>query len=253
MSSQPWARERAAYLMAHSRTGTSARRRAEILARAARRGLTAGTGVGASPVQDELTPEWWRRVLGKEDRGVGVKALIVAAWAVAAAVVGPGVVVGRYAIYPALLRLAPRIGRLWAWPWLAVGGIAVVVRWVFTDWPWVGVSIGLDRYIFADLVITGRWWAWLQWQLAVAALTVGWAVWAWGWKAVPRKAVAPPAKRRDGSWRTDVDVEKAKQLDPYAGTLPDTLPAAEDLDADDVAYQQQHQVETLYADDEVSE
>ncbi|MBE7157895.1 MAG: hypothetical protein INR62_05600, partial [Rhodospirillales bacterium] len=64
-----WERERGAHLENRSRPGTSRRRRAQVLARAAHRGQRTGLGVGESQVGDDLVPSWWRRAIAEQDAG----------------------------------------------------------------------------------------------------------------------------------------------------------------------------------------
>ena len=218
MSAAPWYQERSAYLMNNSRAGTVARRRAEVLARAARRSERAGAGISATAVQDELTPELWRRVMGREGRGLAAKTGLLLLAAFAAVVIGPGVALGRYGIYRAAVDLlSPRVGRLVWWPWAVAAGALAVLRWVLTDWPRLGVALGVGRYFPGDFVMLGGWAAWAQWQAVVALATTAYAIRAWWWAGVPRGAVAPPEKKKDGTWNTVVDADKARQIDPYAG------------------------------------
>ncbi|MFJ7619813.1 hypothetical protein ACIQYZ_13530 [Rhodococcus erythropolis] len=181
--------------------------------------------MAASPVQDELTPELWRRLLNKEGRGVAAKAGLLVVGAFVAAVAGPGIALGRHVIYRVVVdHLAPRIGRLSWWPWAVAAGALAVLRWVLTDWPVLGVALGVGRYFPGDFVMFGGWAAWAQWQAVVALATTAYAVHAWGWAGVGSDAVAPPAKKKDGSWNTVVDVAKARQIDPYAGEEPPVAP-----------------------------
>lgn len=195
MSAAPWYRERAAHLMGKSRAGTSARRRAEILAREARRAQRAGVGVGEAVAQDELTPTLWRRVMAK-DLHWGLKAVFILAAATVLAVGGAGALLGRW-IYEAVVKwVSPRLGRLIWWPWAVAAAAMLIARWVLTEWPKVGLGVG--RYIPGSF--TGGWAAWAQWQLVVALATVAFMIWAWGWAAVPKGAIAPPEKNKDGSF-----------------------------------------------------
>lgn len=200
MSAAPWYRERAAYLMGKSRAGTSARRRVEILAREARRATRSDVGVGEAVAQDEITPALWRRVMGKEGRGWVAKGALLFGAALVAVAAGVGLVVGRW-VYEALVRwVSPRVGRLIWWPWAAVAAVAVLVRWFATDWPRIGIWLGVGRYFPGDWIGVGGIVAWATFQLTVAVGAVAYLIWAWGWAAVPKGAVAPPEKNKDGSF-----------------------------------------------------
>lgn len=200
MSAAPWYRERAAYLMGRSRAGTSARRRAEILAREARRAQRSGVGVGEAVAQDELTPPLWRRATGKEGRGWFVKGALTLVAALVAVVAGPGIAIGRYGIYEVLVRwVAPRIGRLHWWPWATVAAALLAVRWFVADWPLLGIGAA-NRYYPWEWVTLGGLGGWLQFQAVAALAATAFSVWAWGWAGVPKGAVAPPERNRDGSF-----------------------------------------------------
>lgn len=209
-----WERERAAWATSHSRAGTSARRRAEHLGRAARRGRHAGAGAGADPLQDDLTPPLWRRALTGEDISFGKQLVVVFAGAFGAVIVGAGLLLGQ-GTYRALLWASPRIGRLWWTPWAAVAAALWALRWLLTDWPILGFWLGTGRYFPGSFIGFGGWWGWIDFQLIVAAATTAYLIRAWGWPGVPSKAVAPPVKNKDGSFYVTPDKDKAR-LDPLA-------------------------------------
>ncbi len=205
-----WERERSAWCLAHSRAGTSARRRAELLARADRRGQRDTHGLTAAVAQDEVTSPLWRRVALGEGRSP-IKAITYAGVVVLGGIVG-GVGAGiGYGVYQALWRYSPRIGRLWAWPWAAAAGVLAVAAWTL-DLP-LGVGLQFTRHFPTDLVRIGPWGAWAAWQLVIALATVAWLVRAWGWAGVPRNAVTPNPRRKDGSFKSTPDSRKVA-LDP---------------------------------------
>lgn len=220
MSTHRWERERAAHLLAGSRPGTDRRRRAELLARAARRGAREGTGVSQSTLVDEVTPSRWCRMTTDEDgsRPLGKKVRAGFGYAVVGAVAGAGLAAGR-GLYEVLARVSPRIGRLWAWPWVAAAG-ALAVALALAGVPF-GFGLRMDRRFPLSLLHYGPWPAWLLWQVAIALASVGYLVWAWGWAAVPRGAVAPPEKNKDGSFRATPDDKKIRLDHDDEGDVPD--------------------------------
>ncbi|GAA2375911.1 hypothetical protein [Gordonia cholesterolivorans] len=204
-----WERERAAHLLAGSRAGTDRRRRAEQLARTARRGARSGAGVGQSALVDEVTPSRWRRMTTAEDgsRPLGKKVRVGFGYAVVGAVAGAGIAAGR-GMYAGLARISPRVGRLWAWPWGAVAGALGVTLWAL-DVPF-GLGLRFDRRFPLSLFQWGPWWAWALWQTAIALVVTGYLVWAWGWAGVPKGAVAPKERNKDGSFRATPDSKKVR-------------------------------------------
>lgn len=197
-------------MLQHSRAGTSARRRAELLARADRRGQRDEHGLAAAVAQDEVTSALWRRITLGEGRSP-IKAVTYAGACVVGGVVGgAGALVG-YATYRGLWQLSPKIGRLWAWPWAAGAGVVAALAWLL-DAP-LGVSVRVTRHFPLDLISIGPWWGWAIWQLAVALAVTAWLIRAWGWAGVPARAVVPNPKRKDGSFRETPDSQKVR-LDP---------------------------------------
>lgn len=232
MTAYRWERERSAYLLAHSRPGGTLRRRSEILGRDVRRGTRAGAGMETVAVQDEVTPDLWRRLTrnpATSERGRRVRYGIAAG--VGAVVLGPGIVLG-VAGYRALLRFSPRIGRLWWWPWAAASA-TLLVGLALTGVPF-GLRLHLDRHFPLTLLDYGPWWAWLLWQFAVALGVLAFEIWAWGWAGVPKGAVPKSDRNRDGSFREIDDSEKFR-LD--AGGVADyEPPSMPDDDAADELY-----------------
>ena len=203
-----WERERSAYLLAHSRPGTSRRRRAEVLARKARRGQRAGTGVAGSALHDEVTPALWRRLVSKDDDTESLaRGLFVGLGACAGLVlVGPAVLIG-WCAYKALERLAaPRIGRLPVWP-----GVAITVALLLVLVPLGVLPVGAQVHLLPHLPIVQVVYSkldWLTWQIVLAPAVTSYLVWAWGWAGVPKGAVKPAEKNADGSFRVTPDEEK---------------------------------------------
>lgn len=236
MGATRWEAERAAAVMARSRAGTSARRRAEILARRARQAGREGTGVAGTAVHQEVTPPLWRRAMAHDDGAEGAARLFFLA--IGGAVVlwtfWPGIVLGA-GLYGAFYMAAPRIGRTPWWP-PAVGAVVILVigwwtgfmarPWEMTvtpmpTWPIVTVGFPLPDVPGAVWISKGLW------ALVVGLAIFAFEVRAWGWDAAG--AVAPPEKNRDGSWRVIEDKEKAK-LDPLAGVETPAESEAVDLE-----------------------
>lgn len=218
MSTGLWERERAAYLLDRSRAGTSARRRAEVLARDARRLQRSSVGVGQTLAQDEITPAWHRRVTA--DAGPWTKGAVYIGLGVAAVAGGVGAAVGAKLVYPELTRRAgPRMGRKMIWVGAGAAGVAAaawIARAALTDWPWLGIAFGVGRYFPGDWVTVGGVLGWLVFQLIVMLATVALMIWNWGWVGVPANAVKAPEKNADGSYYAPPE-SKLARLDPLAG------------------------------------
>jgi len=203
-----WERERSAYLLAHSRPGTSRRRRAEVLARKARRGQRAGTGVAGSALHDEVTPSLWRRLTSKDDDTESLaRGLFVGLGAcVGLALVGPAVLLG-WSVYKALERFAaPRIGRLPMWPGAAITAGLLLVLIPLGVLP-VGAEVGLLPHLPIIQIVYSKL-DWLAWQVVLFPAVTAYLIWAWGWAGVPKNAVGKPEKNKDGSFRVTPDEEK---------------------------------------------
>ncbi|GAB2636057.1 hypothetical protein GCM10027169_00230 [Gordonia jinhuaensis] len=235
-----WEAERADFLRDGAAPESSALMRADKLTRAAVRAGRAEAGLSGATSHAGVGRSWWYRQThgsGGERRRIGklgVLAVLAAVW------VGPGVLLG-HGVYRALQWASPRIGRLWAWPWLVAAGALLVGRWIASaylhlGWPKLGVGLGTGRYFPADFIGFGGLLGYLQWSLVVACATAAWAIRAWGWAAVPRRAVAPSAKNRDGSWREIPDSERIG-FEVYGADelLPEPEPIAVD-DADEQTY-----------------
>ncbi|WP_341257820.1 hypothetical protein [Gordonia malaquae] len=205
-----WERERSAWVLQHSRAGTSARRRAELLARADRRGQRDQHGLTAAVAQDEVTAPLWRRVALGEGRSP-IKAVTYAGAVVVGGIVGGVGAAAGYGIYRGLWQISPRVGRLWAWPWAVAAGIGAVATWVL-DLP-LGVSIRFSRHFPVDLISIGPWWGWIIWQLVIALAVTGYLIRVWGWAGVPANAAIRDPRRKDGSFRETPDSQKVS-LDP---------------------------------------
>lgn len=231
-----WEAERAAAVMARSRAGTSARRRAEVLARRARQESRSGAGVAESAVHEEVTPPIWRRALAGDDGGEGAARLLilVVGAAVALWIFWPGIIVGAV-LYAGFYAMAPRIGRTPWWPSAVMAGVILAGGLVTgfmarpwemrvapqRGWPIFEVVFPLMDIPAAGLIST------VLWAVVVGLLIFAFELRAWGWDAAGE--VAPPEKNRDGTWREVTEKEKVR-LDPMAGMDESDSPVAENTE-----------------------
>lgn len=202
-----WESERAEHLRDGARADTSRMRRADLLTRAAWRAQRGGAGLAGAPVHQQIPARAWRRwttAPGGERRRRGLLGFAALA---TAGLIGIGLGVG-YGAYRALEWSSPRIGRLWWWPWAALAALLVIARWLFTDWPVLGFWVGVGRYFPSSFIGFGGWAGWISLQVIAALGMVAFQIWAWGWAGVPKKAVAPASKNKDGSWRVTPDSER---------------------------------------------
>ena len=80
-----------------------------------------------------------------------------------------------------------------------VAAALLAVRWFVADWPLLGVGFA-NRYYPWEWVTVGGISGWLQFQAVTALAMTAYSVWAWGWAGVPKGAVAPPERNKDGSF-----------------------------------------------------
>lgn len=214
MTSYRWDRERSAYLIAHSRSGTSRRRHGELLSRRSRQAAREAAGVGATLLHDDVTPPLWRRMLSDNDAGESLARVffMIIGFCLFVTTIGPAVAMGR-GLYAALWAVSPKIGRLWTWPLLVTSAVAVVAGWPAVLAHPGDINVGLlTRLPIFDISFTGGSYisAWLLWSLALAPAMASYFVWSWGWAGVPRKAVAPAVMNSDGTFREKSAAEKVK-------------------------------------------
>lgn len=222
-----WESERAEHLRDGARADTSRMRRADLLTRAAWRHKRGEAGLAGSPVHQEIPKRaiWrWTHGPGGEPRRRG---LLIVAGLVLVPLIGVGVLAGK-GLYTVLDWFAPRIGRLWRWPWAAVALTLVLARWIFTDWPKLGVWPGIGRYFPGDFIHVGGWAGWASLQVIAALITVAFQIHAWGWAGVPKGAVSASAKNADGSWRVATEDERVQfdvygADDPYEASAPEPI------------------------------
>lgn len=214
-----WEKERAAWVLGRSRAGTSARRRAEMLGRRARRLGRSGTGVAETSLREEITPPLFRRLLST-DQGTGEQIArffgLLLGLAVIGLTVGPALALAA-AIYGVLWQNAPRIGRLWYWPWLVAGGASALVGVAVIALAGKGTGVWLASgsmsvHVYIPMAIP--FWVWTQ--LTLALLFAGGHIWRTGWLAVPVGAKPKPIKDKNGDFIKTPDSKKVK-LDPLSG------------------------------------
>lgn len=222
-----WEKERAAWVLGRSRAGTSARRRAEMLNRRARRLGRSATGVAETSLREEITPPLLRRLLST-DQGTGEQIArflgLLLGLAIVGLTVGPALALAA-AIYGVLWQNAPRIGRLWYWPWLVAGGALALVGVAVIALTDSGTGVWLESgsmWIHVYLPVFVPFWVWTQ--LTLALIFAGAHIWRTGWLAVPRGAKPKPVKDKDGNFIKTPDGKKVK-LDPLSGVGVNVVPA----------------------------
>lgn len=210
---EPWAAERAAWLLAHSRPGTSRRRRAELLGQQARRDQRAATGVSDSGMHEDVTPPLFRRLTTTDDgtgekvaRAIGVPLLFAGVFAIA----GPGML-GTKLLYRRAVDGSVEHGHLKPAKWY-LAGVALAVLGALLCWLIKPVVIGVHLWTGP---IEVHWLPWLLvtlWIQGSIAL-LGTALWITenGWAGVKSEArplVAAPKKDDSGQWIATPDNQK---------------------------------------------
>lgn len=192
-----WELERSAWIKGRPWLDkASAARRAEVLARRARRGQRSAAGLGEGQLHEADLPglwaRWTRRTEDVQGAALAITAisLLVAlravalglAWMIGAAVHGAlSSVGGRHRP-----RLAPLI--------LAAASVvaaAVLVRWLGLDLPIIHLLAAQLEVVSGGLLAPAslsRWYAagilsWLEAQIALGLLSAAWSTYAWGWTA----------------------------------------------------------------------
>lgn len=221
MSARRWEKERAAWLLARSRPGTSLRRRAELMRRVSRRDQRSQSGVAETGLHEDVTEPLFRRMLATDEGSTEKMARLVmvpAIFIVIGLVIGPAMLVAK-AIYAVLWHFSPGIGRLWNWPWFAGGVVSMVVG------GWIVSAVVTEPVMWAEswppelhvyLPVFGPLWFWAQTTLGL--LLTGLHIWRSGWQAVkPKSSRSKVAvkKNKDGSFKRIEDKDLV-DLVPYA-------------------------------------
>lgn len=221
-----WEKERAAWLLARSKPGTVRRRRAELLSRQARHLGRGHTSAGESALHDDATERLFVRLMKTDEGSVDKLArlvLVPAGYAAMWLLVGAAVAVAA-AIYRALWAAAPKIGRLWAWPWAVAGVVLGISVWCFLDHT-IPVNASVwPRYMVLYVDGAQLWTSWMWIQLTLGLLFTSLYVRAAGWAAVPKHAALKPKTDRDGEFVKTPDRQKVR-LDPLAGVEATKQPA----------------------------
>lgn len=259
MGATRWEAERAAAVMARSRAGTSARRRAEILARRARQAGREGTGVAGTAVHQEVTPPIWRRAMAHDDGAeAGARLFFLAiGGAVVLWIFWPGILLGA-GLYGAFYMAAPRIGRTAWWPPAVGAVVTLAIGWVsgFMARPWEMVLTPMPTWpiLTVGVPLPDVPGAWLLskalWALVIGSVIFAFELRAWGWDAAGE--VAPPEKTRDGSWRQVTEAEKAR-LDPLAGVETPAESGAVDLETVEARLQEKQKIRLAGASGEAQQ
>lgn len=238
MAATRWERERSAWLMERSRPGTMRRRRAEMLGLQARKATRGSAGIDQMSMREDITPPLWRRLLVTED-GVGERLTrligVPVLYGTVGLVVGPAMLVAA-GIYKVLWSHAPKIGRLWAWPWLVAGVLLWVIQGLsFSFWGPMAMVTVVPWPLGLDMNVAEVFASWLLWQTSLGLVFTGAHILRSGWMAVKPGAVPKPDKDKNGQFRVTPDYEKVK-LDPYgeheAERAQDNSPAKISLSAD---------------------
>lgn len=213
-----WEKERAAWLLARSKPGRPRRRRAELLARRGRQLARGGTSAGESPFHDDATERLFTRLMRTEEGSADKLArviLVPVAYAAVWLLLG-GAIAAAGLIYRVLWALAPRIGRLWQWPWaVAAAGAGIAGSLLLEHGSPVDVSVW-PRYmvVYVDWTLFWANWAWIQ--LSAGLLVTCLWIRETGWPAVPAHAARRPETDKHGAFLKTPDRQKAR-MDPLAG------------------------------------
>ena len=192
-----WELERSAWIKGRPWLDKAgAARRAEILARRARRGQRSAAGLGEGQLHEADLPglwaRWTRRTEDVQGAALAVTAvsLLVALRAVA---LGLAWLIGA-AVYCALSsvggRHRPRLAPLILAAAVVVAS-AILVRWLGLDLPIIYLLAAQLEVVSGGLLAPAalsRWYAagilsWFEAQISLGFVSAAWSTYAWGWTA----------------------------------------------------------------------
>ena len=205
-----WEAERSAWIKGRAWFDKAgAARRAEVLARRARKIERAESGLGESALHEAETPSRFKRWTGRTEDATSAAVMMLAYLLYTGFIVfwfGLAWVVGQVT-YKAW-EAAASTKRVLVWPYVVAGvGVAVLA--------WIGRPMGIDLWAIHSLAsiietVTGgfiapealsRWYAagWVSWmeiQIALGFIYGGWLAYAWGW-------AAPAIRRHEQATKAD--------------------------------------------------
>lgn len=192
-----WELERSAWIKGRPwLDNAGAARRAEILARRARRGQRSAAGLGEGQLHEADLPGLWARWTRRTEDVQGAALAVTAASllvALRAVALGLAWLIGA-AVYGALASVGGRHRPRLAPPILAAAVVvaaAILVRWLGLDLPIIHLLAAQLEVVSGGLLAPAalsRWYAagilsWLEAQIALGLLSAAWSTYAWGWTA----------------------------------------------------------------------
>lgn len=203
-----WEKERAAWLLAHSKPHTGRRRRAEILKLAAKQQERLHSGASENLMHEDITPNLFHRMMATDD-GAGEKLIRMLAvpicFGAAGLSLGPGIALAA-GLYYVWWRRTDKFGPLKVLPYLVIGLVIAVLggfivaqlgpSFILTPWP-LGVEV----------VATTFWTTYLWLQVASGFILAGLAVREFGWSGVKQESVL----------KETVTKKSKIKIDPLAG------------------------------------
>ena len=168
----------------------------------------------------------WRRLVSKDDdqESLARGLFVVLGACVGLVLVGPAVLLGWGAYKLVEHFAAPKVGRLPAWPGAVITAVPLLVLIPLGVLP-VGVGVRVLPHLPLVQVVYSKA-DWLLWQVVLAPAVTAYLIWAWGWAGVPRGAVKPSERNKDGSFRVTPDEEKVS----LTVSQPEAKPEAGDAE-----------------------
>ncbi len=227
-----WEAERSAWIKGRTWLDkASSARRAEVLARKARKLERTNSGLGESALHEAELPSSFKRWTSKTEDTSSAAVMTMAYVLFTGFFVfwfGLAWVVGRAAYRAWETAAATR--RVLIWPYaVAAVGVAVVA--------WIGRPMGLDLWLIHGLAslieaATGgwigpaalsRWYAagwvsWIETQIVIGLLYAAWLAYAWGW-------TAPAIRRQERATKAD---DSVRIISGTGAGTPETEDLAQD-------------------------